>query len=260
MKTLRILLVAFLSLVTLSCSTIRQQLLEEEAQLRRDMIDQTVKVEATLSVIEPPLVSKFKQLLGEKSDGQNVVTSNCSGFVAAKSDGLFRKPRTLIVSANHCLNVGPGTVLDDGSLVTSVIFTVKDSVGRECSLTPILLGGDKADDVATGVADCDVGRVARLAPAVPQRQEEVYISGHPMGVYPGLITNGFYAGWYDGYLLTSAPAWGGNSGGPVYNTEGEVVGVMSRRSGSYSHMSMAAPLGEVKKKIEASGDWDSLGD
>lgn len=260
MKTLRVLFVAFLSLVTLSCSTIKQQLLEEEAQLRRDMIDQTVRVEATLSVIEPPLVSKLKQLLGEQDDGQDVYTSTCSGFVAAKSDGLFRKPRTLIVSANHCLNVGPGTTLPDGSLVTSVIFTVKDSAGRECGLTPILLGGNKQDDVATAVADCDVGRVARLAPAVPQRQEEVYISGHPMGVYPGVITNGFYAGWYDGYMLTSAPAWGGNSGGPVYNTDGEVVGVLSRKSGDYTHLTMAAPLGEIKKRIEASGDWDSLND
>jgi S1-C subfamily serine protease len=261
MRLLRTLLVALLAL-SLSCATVRQQVQEQEASIRRDMQDQTVHLEITLAVKRPSFIELLSRALGAQpdlNDGEDVVLQMaCSGVVVDKSGGIVRKPLSLIATAHHCLDVGPGTELDDGSIVTAVIFTAKDSNGRQCGLTPILLGGYGPDDVATGVASCDLGVQAELADAVPQRQEQIYISGHPLGVYPGLITTGYVSGWLNGWILLSAPAWGGNSGGPVYNSEGEVIGLLVRGSREYSQLTLAAPLGELQDRIKASGDWASF--
>ena len=262
MRLLR-LLTTFLLVLSLGCSTFRQQVQEEEAQQRRDMQDQTVQLEITLSVKTPSFLEQLSRALGADPDPtdegeERVLKMACSGVVLDKAGGIVRRPVSLIATAHHCLDVGPGTELEDGSVVQAVIFMTKDSVGRSCGLTPILLGGYGPDDVATGVASCDLGMQARLAEAVPQRQEQIYISGHPLGVYPGLITTGYVSGWLNGWILLSAPAWGGNSGGPVFNTEGEVIGLLVRGSREYSHLTLAAPLGELQDRVKASGDWASF--
>lgn len=246
--------------LSLGCTSIRQQLQEQEAGMRRDMQDQTVKLEITLLVKRASFIEQLRRVLGLEPDpddkGDEVVLQMaCSGVVVDKAGGIIRRPLSLIATAHHCLDVAPGTELEDGSVVTAVLFVAKDSAGRECEMTPILLGGYGPNDVATGVASCDLGSTATLADAVPQRQEQVYISGHPLGVYPGLITTGYMSGWLNGWLLLSAPAWGGNSGGPVYNSEGEVVGLLVRGSREYSNLTLAAPLGELQDRIRDSGDW-----
>lgn len=261
MRLLRF-LTTFLLCLSLSCSTIRQQVQEQEAGLRRDMQDQTVQLQITIAVKKPSLIELLARALGAKpdlNDGEDaVLTMACSGVVVDKAGGIVRKPLSLIATAHHCLDIGPGTEMSDGSVVTAVLFVAKDSAGRECGLTPILLGGYGPNDVATGVASCDLGMQAKLADAVPQRQERVFISGHPLGVYPGLITTGYVSGWLRGWILLAAPAWGGNSGGPVYNSEGEVIGLLVRGSREYNHLTLAAPLGELQDRIKASGDWASF--
>lgn len=262
MRLLRFLTTVLLAL-SLSCTTIRQQVQEQEAQMRRDMQDQTVQLEITLSVKTPSLLEQLARALGADPDPtdegeERVLKMACSGVVVDKAGGIVRRPLSLIATAHHCLDVGPGTEMDDGSIVTAVIFMAKDSTGRSCGMTPILLGGYGPDDVATGVASCDLGTTAKLAEAVPQRQDQIYISGHPLGVYPGLVTTGYVSGWLNGWILLSAPAWGGNSGGPVFNAEGEVIGLLVRGSREYSQLTLAAPLGELQDRIKTTGDWASF--
>ena len=244
-----------------SCSTIKQQLQEQDANLRRDMQDSTVQLEISLSVKMPSLLEQLRRGLGlapnPKDEGEDVVmTMACSGVVVDKAGGIVRKPQTLIATAHHCLDIGPGTELDGGGTVTAVIFMAKDSAGRSCGLTPKTLGGYGPNDVATGVASCDLGKTAKLADAVPQRQDQIFISGHPLGVYPGLITSGYVSGWLNGWILLSAPAWGGNSGGPVFNADGEVIGLLVRGSREYSQLTLAAPLGEIQDRIRQTVHWD----
>jgi hypothetical protein len=169
------------------CITFRGQILAQESELRRRMQDETVKLEINVAVTVPASVSFLGPLTSSEEKG-GVVQFACSGVVVEHSGGIVNKPTSVIVTANHCLDYKPGQVMEDGSIVQAVMVTAMDSNGKSCGLETTKLGGMESDDVATGVADCHLGKVARLADAVPDRQSVVYISGHPLGVFPGLIS------------------------------------------------------------------------
>jgi len=73
-----------------------------------------------------------------------------------------------------------------------------------------------------------------LAPTTPDVGDTVYICGAPYGVFTNSLTCGIIAntdrrlgGRYNKRMYqTCSPAYPGNSGGPVYNKNGEVVGIL----------------------------------
>ena len=74
-------------------------------------------------------------------------------------------------------------------------------------------------------------KTARLAQTVPPKGELVIAMGFPSNHYPVVVTVGFSKGWvvWDAvYFNHSASIWFGNSGGPVFNSKGEVVGINVR--------------------------------
>jgi S1-C subfamily serine protease len=89
--------------------------------------------------------------------------------------------------------------------------------------------------------------------------EKVYVVGAPMG-FLGFIFDGFVANlgvdMSEGYLdklLVSAASAGGNSGGPVVNEAGEVVGILIAGDTNFDHLSICTKAKYVKKFLEKSG-------
>lgn len=176
-----------------------------------------------------------------------------SGVVYSKTLGLTGPVKSKILTANHVLEApAPGDVIQ-GPLgpvtIDAVLMTVRTRSGNTCELTPLVLGVSNQEDVATGEADCDAGRVAEIASSVPAVGDRVIVTGHPQGVFPAIITEGFVSGWMNGYLMISAGAYGGNSGGPVWH-DGKVVGLLVRGSVKYHHISLVVPLQAVLDRIE----------
>jgi S1-C subfamily serine protease len=184
-----------------------------------------------------------------------------SGVVYDKTDGRLSGVRSRILSANHVLETPAVGSVEDIVInflgieiplgkrrIDSVKITMSNSSGRVCSVKVLKLGDRETGDVATAEADCDAGRVARIGGAVPVAGEKVFVVGHPEGVPLAMVTEGYVAGWMDGYLLTSAPAWGGNSGGPVFYN-GEVIGLLVRGSREYPHITLTVPLESVLRRI-----------
>jgi S1-C subfamily serine protease len=95
--------------------------------------------------------------------------------------------------------------------------------------------------------------VLGFAPESPRVGARVYTIGAPSGAFP-TKTEGYVVG-YDFLgtevdesgdpkmiLITSVPAYGGNSGGPVYNERHEVVGMISAVHHEYPHSSISVHM------------------
>jgi len=128
-------------------------------------------------------------------------------------------------------------ISEDGYLVTNshVVrdgreYTVIMDDGRE--LDAKVIGTDDRTDLALLKVEGDDFTYVTLSGAEPKVGQWVLAVGNPFGlggsVSAGIISadqRDIGSGPYDNYLQIDAPVNRGNSGGPVFNTRGEVVGV-----------------------------------
>ncbi len=136
--------------------------------------------------------------------------------------------------------VGSGFIISaDGQIVTnhhvvngadSVVVKLAD--GRSFDAT--VIGGDPLTDIALLKVDTDADLPAvRFGSSEAMRAgDEVVAVGNPFGL-GGTVTSGIIsatsrniqAGPFDDFIQTDAAINRGNSGGPLFNTDGEVIGV-----------------------------------
>jgi serine protease Do len=152
---------------------------------------------------------------------------------------------------------GSGFVIDaDGSILTNnhVIdgaerITVKFSDGR--TLRARLIGADPDTDIALIKVDGQIGlAVAPLGDSTTLRMGEwVCAIGNPLG-YEHSVTVGvvsflgrkLFDKSLDNYIQTDAAINFGNSGGPLLNARGEVIGINAAISSRASNIGFAVPI------------------
>jgi serine protease Do len=162
-----------------------------------------------------PFDEFFRRFFGEVPDGaprqHPPVTGQGSGFVIS--------PEGHIVTNNHVIeNASEVTVVfDDGSTLTA------DLIGTDPKTDLALLKVEADDNLPyASFGDSDKARIGDWIVAI----------GNPFGL-GGTATAGIIsargrdlqAGPYDDFIQIDAPINRGNSGGPVFNTDGEVIGV-----------------------------------
>lgn len=106
----------------------------------------------------------------------------------------------------------------------------------------------------------DAFSVLTLAPNAPRTGDRVHTIGAPSGTFPTKTS-----GWVVGHdflgteldlsgdpkmvLVTSIPAYAGNSGGPVYNERHEIVGMISAVHSRYPHSSISVHIEFLREHI-----------
>src|SRR5216117_430116 len=166
---------------------------------------------------------------------------------------------------------GSGFIIDtDGSILTNnhVIdraerIIVKLSDGR--SLRARVIGADPDTDIALIKVDSQTGLpVAPLGDSSSLRMGEwVCAIGNPLG-YEHTVTVGvvsflgrkLFDASLDNYIQTDAAINFGNSGGPLINAVGEVVGINAAISQRASNIGFAVPINEasaILPQLKASG-------
>ncbi|WP_321341746.1 Do family serine endopeptidase [Breoghania sp.] len=157
-------------------------------------------------------------------------------------------------------------ISDDGFIVTNqhVVeggdkFTVKMDDGTEYDAR--LIGADERTDLALLKVDEDDAKFTYVdfAADAPMVGEWVVAVGNPFGL-GGSVTAGIVsargrdigAGPYDDFIQIDAPINRGNSGGPAFNTRGEVIGINAAiysPSGGNVGIAFAIPAETAKRVI-----------
>ena len=201
----------------------------------------------TLPQLDPnnPFYQFFRQFqIPNQPQGQTPIHAMGSGFIIS--------PDGLILTNAH--------VIDHASEVT-----VKLTDKREFKAK--VLGMDKPTDVAVLKIDAhDLPTVDLGNPAQAQVGDWVLAIGSPFGFVnsatAGIISAKSRSLPDDGYvsfLQTDVAVNPGNSGGPLFNSEGQVIGINSQiftRTGGYEGLSFAIPINvavKVEKQIVKNG-------
>ncbi|MBT8078783.1 MAG: Do family serine endopeptidase [Gammaproteobacteria bacterium] len=182
----------------------------------------------------------------ERFFGQRGVTPRQPRQAQGVGSGFVIDESGYIVTNNHVID-GADTVtvrLIDGAEHDAAV------IGIDAQTDLALLKIDAENLVATRLGDSDETRVGDWVVAI----------GNPFGL-GGTATAGIVSarsrdirsGPYDDYLQIDAPINRGNSGGPVFNTDGEVVGVntaiFSPNGGSVG-IGFAIPVNQVRDIVD----------
>jgi serine protease Do len=186
-----------------------------------------------------PLEDLFKDLLGPKGNAPRHVTSLGSGFIIDSSG--------FIVTNNHVVeDADQVTVtLNDGEILPAKIL------GRDAKTDLALLKIPARKPLpAAHFGDSETARIGDWVIAI----------GNPFGL-GSTVTAGIVsarnriinAGEYDDFIQTDAPINRGNSGGPLFDMSGNVVGVNSAifsPSGGSVGIGFAIPSNLVREVID----------
>src|SRR5208283_5332090 len=172
----------------------------------------------------------------ETPNGKEVITGQGSGFFITQ-DGYA-------VTNNHVVqNAANVTVTtDDGKAYTAKV-----------------IGTDSRTDLALIKVDGNTFPYVKLADNAPRVGDWVLAVGNPFGL-GGTVTAGIVsargrdigAGPYDDFIQIDAPVNQGNSGGPTFDVEGNVIGVNTAivsPSGGSVGIGFAIPADTVKSVI-----------
>ncbi|MFO1405564.1 MAG: DegQ family serine endoprotease [Azonexus sp.] len=186
---------------------------------------------------DDPFYEFFRHFRGPQPGGKQPMRGQGSGFIVS--------PEGIILTNAH--------VVDGADEVT-----VKLTDRREFKAK--VLGLDKASDVAVIRIDAKNLPVVKVGSATSTRVGEwVLAIGSPFGfensASAGIVSAKSRAlpdGSYVPFIQTDVAVNPGNSGGPLFNMAGEVIGINSQifsRSGGYQGLSFAIPI-ELAMNVE----------
>ncbi len=103
-----------------------------------------------------------------------------------------------------------------------------------------VLRDDDANDVCVLQGPMN-GLPISIASQEPAVGERVWTLGYPKGVF--LISDGYWSGmWRQDTMVASTAIWGGASGSPVLNENGEAVALLVRYMPPMSNMTLMTPI------------------
>jgi len=191
-----------------------------------------------------PFFEFFRQFPGAVPHGSTPERGQGSGFIVS-SDGV-------ILTNAH--------VVDDATEVT-----VKLTDRREFRAK--VIGSDKSSDVAVLKIDASGLPTVKLGSSLNEKVGEwVLAIGSPFG-FENSVTSGIVSakarslpdGTYIPFIQTDVAVNPGNSGGPLFNMNGEVIGINSQiftHTGGYQGLSFAVPIDlavKVKNQLQQYG-------
>jgi serine protease Do len=172
-------------------------------------------------------------------------------------------------------NIGTGFIVDSGGLIVTNQHVVSDLESDYIVITADGTEYDVVDIERDDVNDIAVLKIdaSNLVPLTLGDSDAVVVGqtviaiGTPLGEYVGSVTTGIISGlnrdvtastgWfggssktYENVIQTDAAVNPGNSGGPLLNTSGKVIGINFATTSGADNISFALSINKVKERIE----------
>ena len=184
-------------------------------------------------------------------------------------------PRTVLVKAivdESRMGTGSGAIISEDGWILTCTHVVElgkrvEVVTSDGTSYPAkVVGLNKRQDYALvkveakGLDPYPIGDSKKLVPG-----DWVVALGHPGGPYPDLLptfaagqvrgkdaqlVEGMMGKFYDQAIVTDVPIFSGNSGGPLVNLDGELVGLNAAII-QINELAFAIPIHEVQEQLEA---------
>lgn len=149
--------------------------------------------------------------------------------------------------------VGPGRVVTNLHVVRGAIradIKTLDGKGRIYPVTGALAIDEEGDLALLGVdMPADRARVSELATALPDEGEQIFVIGNPLKL-EGSVSDGIVSAVREvpnvGRIIQiTAPISHGNSGSPVFNLHGQVLGVVTIKVTNGQNINLAIAAGRI---------------
>jgi serine protease Do len=194
------------------------------------------------------------------------------GLPGGRGDGSSTTPQTQ--------NIGSGFIVSkDGIVVTnkhvvsdlSAKYTVITADDKKYTVEKIYR--DQANDIALLKINPDENKSATLSPVSLGDSSKLQVGqlaiaiGTPLGEFNNSVTKGIISGLgrgitagspyegfaekLDGVIQTDAAISPGNSGGPLLNSDGQVIGVNTAVSENGENLGFALPVNLIKERMNA---------
>jgi serine protease Do len=207
-----------------------------------------------LDQLSPPMQRFFRQFGGPEGSPPGMRNHRGHGVIMGQGSGFFISSDGYAVTNNHVVNGADKVEVttDDGKTYSAKV-----------------IGTDPRTDLALiKVEGGSNFPFAKLAGDKPRIGDWVLAVGNPFGL-GGTVTAGIVSasgrdignGPYDDFIQIDAPVNKGNSGGPAFNMQGEVVGVNTAiysPSGGSVGIAFSIPAPTVKSVIAQLKDKGSV--
>lgn len=211
-----------------------------------DMVEKLQPAVVNISTkAKVPVAIAIDPFSGSRRPVEQVQEGGGSGFFIS-SDGL-------IVTNNHVIAVGPRD-----QVVNSITVTLPD--GKEYKAR--VIGRDAQSDLAVLKVDGDNFPFVRFGQSSNLRAGDWVVAiGNPLGigssVTAGIVSavqRNFGSGAYDRFIQTDTAINQGNSGGPLFDMNGNVIGINNRLigpNGANIGLNFAIPSDQAVSVVDA---------
>lgn len=211
---------------------LRQQVVQVDASYSYDSLQQ-YKMYSSVSNPPPnitqPIPPPPTQITNPPASLTQVVrqVESCVFFVLASSNGQFIDSQ----GSGFFIN-SAGIALTNYHVLQSAIGGgIKLLNGNVYEIERVIAYSEELDYVIFSVSNHDSHSFPylKIAHEEPERGQDVFVIGNPQGM-ESVVTRGIISGINtaaDGYIQTDAAISSGNSGGPLLNMQGEVLGLVT---------------------------------
>jgi S1-C subfamily serine protease len=221
------------------------------------------------------VVTSESQLVSNiaKSVGNSVVSVNVVGQTATENFFGFSQPTQTEAAGTGIIISSDGLVITNRHVVPSGTTSVSVTLSDGTELKNVQVLGRTSDSDSLDVAFLKIRNTGghKLQPAIIGDSSKVQVGdavvaiGNALGQFQNTVTSGIISGFgrsvtagdsqgassenLDDLFQTDAAINEGNSGGPLVNMNGQVIGINTAIAGGAQNIGFAIPINDVKGLI-----------